>query len=214
MIRDLDLSEPVREHPWRWLLPAVTALCVAAFMAVGTFVARDASRTPAPAVLTFPRAITAADTWQQTRDLAPARPVVAVPPSWQVREAQLERASVSTLLALPATAYKTVTRVASSVTTGLYPAEEEALLLLRYRLADDRSVVLVRLPPSDPLRGVEPTRYTADSAIVRGLDARILSGRSTVEPTIVLWTEGGRAYQLYSTVLSGPELVQLAELLR
>lgn len=215
VISDLDLSEPARDRPWRWLLPAVTALCLVAFMSVNAFVARDTPR-PAPAapVPTSLRAITAAETWQQTRDLALARPVVAVPPTWQVREAQLERASVSSLLALPAAAYRTVTRQVSSVTTGLYPAEEEALLLLRYRLTDDRSVVLVRLPPSDPLRGVEPARYTADSAVVRGIDARILSGRSAVEPTIVLWTEGGRAYQLYSTVLSGPELIQLAELLR
>ena len=100
------------------------------------------------------------------------------------------------------------------LTTGLSPADEEALVLLRYRLTDDRTVVLVRLPPSDPLRGVEPTRYTADSAVVRGIDARILSGRSAIEPTIVLWTEGGRAYQLYSTVLSGLELIQLAQLPR
>ena len=215
MISDLDLSEPARDRPRRWLLPLVTALCVAAFMGVNAFAARDAARpAPALAVVTPPRVITAADAWHQSRDLAPFRPVVAVPPSWQVREAQFERASVSTLLALPATTYKTVIRAASSVTTGLSPADEEALVLLRYRLTDDRSVVLVRLPPSDPLRGVEPTRYTADSAVVRGIDARILSGRSAIEPTIVLWTEGGRAYQLYSTVLSGPELIQLAELLR
>lgn len=215
MISDVDLSEPAPDRPWRWLLPAVTALCVVAFMSVNAFVARDTVRpASAPVGQPSPRAVTVADTWQQTRDLALAAAVVAVPPSWQVREAQLERASTSTLLALPAAAYKTVTRQASSVTTGLYPADEEALVLLRYRLADDRSAVLVRLPPSDPLRGVEPARYTADSAVVRGVDARILSGRTAVEPTIVLWTEGGRAYQIYSTVLSGTELIQLAERLR
>lgn len=210
MISELDRPEPARDHPRRWLLPAVTAACVAAFIAAGALAAREAS--PAPVAASPAPARMAG--WQVSRDLGPLTPVVAVPPSWQVREAELERQSHSFALTLPASAYRSVTRVASSVTTGLYPADEEALVQLRYRLADDRVVVLVRLPPSDPLRGVEPSRYTADSVVVRGLDARLLSGRSAIEPTILLWTEGTRAYQLYSSVLSPPELIGVAEQLR
>lgn len=37
---------------------------------------------------------------------------------------------------------------------------------------------------------------------------------TAIEPTILLWTEGPRSYQLYSSTLSGMELIQLAELLR
>lgn len=213
MITELDRQEPTRDRPRGWLLPAVTAACVAALIALGAFAAREAPRSALTQVTASPPVI-AAGGWQRTRELAPLVPVVAVPPSWQVREAELERQSRTFALALPAGAYRSVTRVTSSVTTGLFPADEEALVQLRYLLPDERVAVLVRLPPSDPLRGVEPSRYTAESVIVRGVDARLLSGRSAVEPTILLWTEGTRAYQLYSGTLSPAELIGIAEQLR
>lgn len=213
MITELDRQEPTRDRPRVWLLPAVTVGCVAAFLALGAFAARESPKSALPQVAPSPAAIQAG-AWQATRDLAPLAPVVAVPPSWQVREAELERQSRTFALALPAAAYRSVMRVTSSVTTGLFPADEEALVQLRYRLTDDRTVVLVRLPPADPLRGVEPSRYTADSVVIRGTDARLLSGRSAVEPTILLWTEGTRAYQLYSSTHSPAELIGIAEQLR
>lgn len=211
VITDLDRPEFVRPAS-RWPLPVVTGLCVAAFIGLAVGVTGDTRRPEqAPA-----------------QDAAPAPPAAAAgirvlggPPTAAPPEPQRDPAPLrpvvvpgSSGLSLPSTAYKSFSRVANSVTTGLYPADEEALLQLRYRLLDDRVAVLVRLPISDPLRGVNPGSYVADSVIVRGIEARMLSGRTSVEPTILLWTEGTRSYQLYSSTLSGMELIQLAELLR
>ena len=74
--------------------------------------------------------------------------------------------------------------------------------------------MLARLPRSDPLRGVQPSSYTASSLVVRGIEARLLTGRGAIEPTILLWSEGIRAYQLSSSVHTVAELVQIAEQLR
>ena len=185
-------------------MPVVTGLCVAAFIGVAVGVTGD---TRTAAVPLAPAGATA----EPVR-----RPPTAAPPEPQRDPAALRPvvAQGSSGLALPSTAYKSFSRVANSVTTGLYPADEEALLQLRYRLLDDRVAVLVRVPLSDPLRGVNPASYVADSVIVRGIEARMLSGRTAIEPTILLWTEGPRSYQLYSSTLSGIELIQLAELLR
>lgn len=208
VITDLDRPELARPVS-RWPLPVVTGLCVAAFIGVALGVIGDTSRQAgpgaagavAPALRPGPRlnGSPTAPPPEPQRDPAALRPVVI---------------QGSSGLALPPTAYKSFARVANSVTTGLYPADEEALLQLRYRLLDDRVAVLVRVPISDPLRGVDPASYIADSVIVRGIEARMLSGRTSVEPTILLWTEGPRSYQLYSSTLSGMELIQLAELLR
>ena len=210
VISDLDRPEFVRPVS-RWPLPVVTGLCVAAFIAVAVGVSGDTRPEPAPgraaavdapAVRPGPRVANVPPTAappEPQRDPVPVRPVVV---------------QGSSGLALPAAAYKSFSRVANSVTTGLYPADEEALLQLRYRLLDDRVAVLVRVPLADPLRGVNPASYLADSVIVRGIEARMLSGRTGIEPTILLWTEGPRSYQLYSSTLSGMELIQLAELLR
>ena len=197
MISELDRPDFVRPES-RWPLPVVTGLCVAAFIGVALGVSGDTRPPPAPAGAPAARPATPAPPEPQ-RDPAPLRPVVILGSSG---------------LGLPGTAYKSVSRVPNSVTTGLYPADEEALLQLRYRLLDDRVVALVRVPLSDPLRGVNPASYVADSVIVRGIEARMLSGRTAVEPTILLWTEGSRSYQLYSSTLSGAELIQVAELLR
>ncbi len=215
VITDLDRPEPVSDTRRSWLLPVAAALCLLAFIGVaGAANDRRGSEAGARAAAPAVTPSVAADAWQATRDLAPLQPIVAVPPSWQIPEIQLERSATSTNLGLPAGSYKTVTRVASAATTGLYPADEEALVQLRYRLADDRVAVLVRLPRSDQLRGIEPVSYTASSVVARGIDARVLTGRTAVEPTILLWSEGIRAYQLYSSVHSIAELVQLAEQLR
>src|SRR5688572_9191947 len=193
-----DLDRPELGRPvGRWPLPVVTGLCVAAFIGLTVGVSGDTSLPGAPAAAAT--AVAQARPPEARLDPAPFRPIVV---------------QGSSGLGLPATAYKSVARVPNSVTTGLYPADEEALLQLRYRLPDDRVVVLVRVPISDPLRGVNPASYIADSVIVRGIEARMLSGRSAIEPTILLWTEGPRSYQLYSSTLSGPELIQVAELLR
>ena len=207
MITDLDRTDEITGRRPGWPLPLATALCVCAFIGAtvattgprpsdtaGTAVAAPAPAAPVMGVATPPVPITV--TWPPTVAL----PQIVSP--------------VSTGLGLPAGAYKTVTRVVNSVTTGLYPADEEALTQLRYRLPDDRVAVLVRLPRSDPLRGVEPASYTASSLVVRGIEARVFTGRSAVEPTILLWSEGSRAYQLYSSVHSIAELAQLAEQLR
>lgn len=183
----------------RWPLPVVTGLCVAAFIGLGFSVSSD-TRAARPPLKERPAEAAAPAT------VAPAPTYVPSP------RAVIQLGSSG--LGLPAPAYKSVVRVPNSTTTGLYPADEEALLQLRYRLLDDRVVVLVRLPPTDPLRGVNPASYVADSVIVRGTPARMLSGHTAVEPTILLWTEGTRSYQLYSSTLSGPELIQVAELLR
>ena len=210
VISDLDRPEFVPPAS-RWPLPVVTGLCVAAFIGVAVGVSGDARPVAAPAE--------AASVRQPTLASGPrvlSGPPTAAPPEPQRDPAALRPVVVqgSAGLALPPTAYKSFARVANSVTTGLYPADEEALLQLRYRLLDDRVAVLVRVPLSDPLRGVNPASYVADSVIVRGIEARMLSGRTAVEPTILLWTEGPRSYQLYSSTLSGMELIQLAELLR
>lgn len=203
MISDLGRAEvPAGRRP-RWVLPAVTAVCVAAFTVAAL---TTASGRPGPTAATEASAAPA------RAAAAPDEAVVLVPSSWQVPERRLESAPARSL-ALPVGSYRTVTRVASAVTTGLYPADEEALVQLRYRLADDRVVVLVRLPRSEMLRGIDPASYTATTLVVRGIDARALTGR-TVEPTILLWSEGLRSYQLYSSVHSVAELVQLAEQLR
>ena len=209
VITDLDRPELVRPVS-RWLLPVVTGLCVAAFIGVALGVTGDTSREPAPAAA---EALAAAI---RPGPRVQSGPPTAAPPEAQPDPAPLRPIVVqgSSGLALPPTAYKSFSRVANSVTTGLYPADEEALLQLRYRLLDERVAVLVRVPISDPLRGVNPASYVADSVIVRGIEARMLSGRTSVEPTILLWTEGPRSYQLYSSTLSGMELIQLAELLR
>ncbi len=206
MITDLDRSEPVTGGRPAWPLPLVTALCVLAFIGVATATMPSATDTvgtiaPTPAGQGAP-----ATTWSRVEVPLDQRPEVAAPRTPAVPP--------STSLGLPPVAYKTVTRVVNSVTTGLYPADEEVLTQLRYRLADDRVAVLVRLPRSDPLRGVEPASYTASSLVVRGIEVRVLTGRTAVEPTILLWSEGTRAYQLYSSVHSIAELVQLAEQLR
>jgi len=205
-----DLDRPELGRPvGRWPLPVVTGLCVAAFIGLMVGVSGETPpAAPAAAAPAVSRAVApdvrvltgpAQARPPERLDPAPFRPIVV---------------QGSSGLGLPATAYKSVARVPNSVTTGLYPADEEALLQLRYRLPDDRVVVLVRVPISDPLRGVNPASYIADSVIVRGIEARMLSGRSAIEPTILLWTEGPRSYQLYSSTLSGPELIQVAELLR
>ena len=199
MITDLDRPELIRPVS-RWPLPAVTGLCVAAFIGLAVGVTGEMVPEAAPAA---PAAAIAPPVASGLRVLS--GPPAAAPPVV---------VQGSSGLALPPTAYKSFSRVANSVTTGLYPADEEALLQLRYRLLDDRVAVLVRVPLSDPLRGVNPGSYVADSVIVRGIEARMLSGRSAIEPTILLWTEGPRSYQLYSSTLSGMELIQLAELLR
>lgn len=183
----------------RWPLPVVTGLCVAAFIGLGISVSSDTRAARLPL---------------KERPAEAAAPATVAPaPAYAPSPRSIFQLG-SSGLALPASSYKSVARVANSVTTGLYPADEEALLQLRYRLPDDRVVVLVRLPPTDPLRGVNPASYVADSVIVRGTPARMLSGRTAIEPTILLWTEGTRSYQLYSSTLSGPELIQVAELLR
>jgi hypothetical protein len=210
VITDLDRPELGRPVS-RWPLPVVTGLCVAAFIGLSVGVSGDTRPTAGPASASLQAAPTGAP---ETRALA--GPPAAAPPEPRLDPAPLRPLVVqgASGLGLPATAYKSVARVPNSVTTGLYPADEEALLQLRYRLPDDRVVVLVRVPISDPLRGVNPASYVADSVIVRGIEARMLSGRSAMEPTILLWTEGPRSYQLYSSTLSGPELIQVAELLR
>src|SRR5687767_14352084 len=207
VISDLDRPELVRPVS-RWPLPVVTGVCVAAFIGLSVGVSGDTRPGAGPAGAGLPTAP------PRAQEAGAARP--AAPPEPRLDPAPLRPLVVqgSSGLGLPATAYKSVTRVANSVTTGLYPADEEALLQLRYRLLDDRVAVLVRVPISDPLRGVNPASYVADSVIVRGIEARMLSGRTAIEPTILLWTEGPRSYQLYSSTLSGPELIQVAELLR
>lgn len=206
MITDLDRTEPVAGSRPAWLLPLVAALCVVAFIGVATTTREGPAAAPAAA----------------TPAAAPARQVAATPAVRVFgRDGQTgvaipgqPIAATAASLAFPPGAYKSVTRVASSVTTGLYPADEEALTQLRYRLPDDRVAVLVRLPRSDPLRGIEPASYTASTVVLRGIEARVLTGRTAVEPTILLWGEGDRAYQLYSSVHSVAELAQLAEQLR
>ena len=199
VITDLDRPELVRPVS-RWPLPVVTGLCVAAFIGLAAGLTGEMRPEAAPAA---PAAAIAPPAASGLRALS-GPPTAALPVVVQGFSG----------LALPPTAYKSFSRVANSVTTGLYPAGEEALLQLRYRLLDDRVAVLVRVPPSDPLRGVNPGSYVADSVIVRGIEARMLSGRTAIEPTILLWTEGTQSYQLYSSALSGMELIQLAELLR
>jgi len=210
VISDLDRPELVRPVS-RWPLPVVTGLCVAAFIGLSVGASGDTRPAAGPASAGLVTAPTGAP---ETRALA--RPPAAAPPEPRLDPAPFRPIVVqgSPGLGLPAIAYKSVSRVPNSVTTGLYPADEEALLQLRYRLLDDRVVALVRVPLSDPLRGVNPASYVADSVIVRGIEARMLSGRTAVEPTILLWTEGSRSYQLYSSTLSGAELIQVAELLR
>src|SRR5688572_22344289 len=132
VISDLDRPEFVRPVG-RWPLPVVTGLCVAAFIGVALGVSGDTRAPAAPAAAPAARPATPAPPEPQ-RDPAPLRPVVL---------------QGSSGLGLPPTAYKSFARVANSVTTGLYPADEEALLQLRYRLLDDRVAVLVRVPLSD-----------------------------------------------------------------
>ena len=218
MITDLDRPELIRPVS-RWPLPVVTALCVAAFIGLAVGVTGEAPARVAPLTSAPPAAAAAIPVTRPS--VAPGLRVLSGPPTAVPPEPQRDPAALrpvvvqgSSGLALPPTAYKSFSRVANSVTTGLYPADEEALLQLRYRLLDDRVAVLVRVPISDPLRGVDPGSYVADSVIVRGVEARMLSGRTAIEPTILLWTEGPRSYQLYSSTLSGMELIQLAELLR
>jgi hypothetical protein len=210
VITDLDRTELGRPVG-RWPLPVVTGLCVAAFIGLLVGVSGDAPPPAAPAAAALASAPAVAPDIRVLTGPAQARPPEARLDPAPFRPIVVQGSSG---LGLPATAYKSVARVPNSVTTGLYPADEEALLQLRYRLPDDRVVVLVRVPISDPLRGVNPASYIADSVIVRGIEARMLSGRSAIEPTILLWTEGPRSYQLYSSTLSGPELIQIAELLR
>ena len=215
MITDLDRPDPVSDRRPAWLLVALTALCVLAFIGVAGAVTDK--RGPGSSVSATPPVATpsvAEASWAAQRDLAPLRPVVVVPPSWQIPEAQLERAGTSAILGLPPGSYKSVTRVASPLTTGSNPSDDETLVQLRYRLSDDRVAVLARLPRSDPLRGVQPASYTASSLVVRGIEARLLTGRGAIEPTILLWSEGIRAYQLSSSVHTVAELVQIAEQLR
>ena len=199
VITDLDRPELARPVT-RWPLPVVTALCVAAFIGLAVGVTGEIRPEAGPAA----PAVTIAPPVASGLRVLSGPPTAAAPVVVQG----------SSGLTLPPTAYKSFSRVANSVTTGLYPADEEALLQLRYRLLDDRVAVLVRVPLSDPLRGVNPGSYVADSVIVRGIEARMLSGRTAIEPTILLWTEGPRSYQLYSSTLTGMELIQLAELLR
>ncbi len=193
MISDLDRAELPRPAS-RWPLLVVTGLCVAAFIGVAVSGTADAPPAPVTAV-----AVPTPAALEPRRAPAPTQGAV-------VRPASLG-------LGLPAPLYKSVARAPSSGTTGLSPADEEALLQLRYRLPDDRVAVLVRVPTTDPLRGVNPASYTADSVPLRGTQARLLSGRTGVE-TILLWTEDGRSYQLHSSVHSVAELVQIAEQLR
>ena len=157
----------------------------------------------------------AAVTRQETAKGAPPDGDRGVPPTWQVREAALEAASlVHVDLGLPSGAYSRVTRTVTAVTTGLHPAGEEPLMQVRYELADGREVALARMPGSDALRDLSPLAYTTAIVQIRAASGRLMAGRTTGGPIVLAWTEGGRSYQLSSMALTAGELIALAEQLR
>lgn len=221
MIHDLDLGDTRRvERRTAWVLPAVAALCVVAFVGVAS-----AARGPQDAGSST-TLVKAGD--PGTITYAPAEVVApSLPPGWEAARAAergqdaapavvplprvVEMPDVG-VLSLPAGAYSSVTRLPNAVSGST--AQEEPLLQYRYRLNDGRFVVLVRVPRTDPLRGIDPTRYVASSLRVRDADARLFVATGASQLVILVWTEGIRSYQLSSSTLSLGELASVAELLR
>lgn len=195
MIHDLDLGDPAHvERRPGWVLPAVAALCVLAFVGVAT-----AARVPQEAAPSVTIVKAGAPT---TVTFAPT--VVPLPRSVEMPDGGV--------LALPAETYTSVTRLPNAVSGST--AQEEPLLQYRYRLNDGRFVVLARVPKTDPFRGIDPSSYTASGVRVRGADARVLVSSGTPQLVVLVWTEGIRSYQLSSGTLSVGELIAIADLLR
>lgn len=219
MIHDLDLGQRRSERGHTWVLPAVAALCVGAFVAaagagrglnVGSGQLSDAS---GPGVVQFDR----------QRVVLSAAPVAAPAPEAvsgarrgsAVRERvapQVQPDLVGRSLALPVGSYASLSKLPNGV-SGL-TAQVQRTLQFGYRLADGSFVVLVPLPTADPFRGLDPSQYTVSGLRVRGSDARVLVGNTPAAPTILIWTERDRTYQLSSQTHSLAELASLAEKLR
>ncbi|CAN5116442.1 hypothetical protein BH18ACT12_BH18ACT12_20100 [soil metagenome] len=192
-------------------MPAATCVVIIAFIGVAT--ASVGTRQNAPSAGLVGAQASAVPQEAPRHELVPR--AQGVPPTWQVREAALEAASLApTGLGLPSGAYSQVTRAVTSVTTGLYPAGEAALIQLRYQLADGREVALARMAGSDALRDLSPLAYTTAIVRLRGASARLMTGRETGHPTVLAWNEGTRSYQLSSAALSAAELIAVAEQLR
>lgn len=218
MIHDLDLGEARRvERRPAWVLPAVAALCVLAFVGVAN--AARGPQGPAPT-------ITLTREGDPGAVAVPAQVVVpSLPPGWEAARAAERGVTVIAtqvpfaletaeggVLSLPAGNFSSVTRLPNAVSGST--AQQEPLLQYRYRLNDGRFVVLARVPKTDPFRGMDPSSYTASGVQVRGVDARVLVSTGTPQLVVLVWTEGIRSYQLSSGALSVGELVALAGVLR
>lgn len=220
MIHDLDLGDSGRvERRLAWALPAVAALCVLAFVGVAN--AARAPQEPAPTITLVRKGDPAAIS-------APAQVTApSLPPGWEAARAAERGQAVAPailplpravelpdggVLSLPADGYSAVTRLPNAVSGST--AQDEPLLQYRYRLNDGRFVVLVRVPRTDPFRGLDPSSYTASGLQLRGTDARVFVATGASQLVVVVWTEGIRSYQLSSGTLSVGELASLAELLR
>lgn len=207
MIHDLDRDRGTGERQLSWILPLVSALCVLGFVGLAT-AARTSETGVRAAALTL---VTSADAPSAT----PGPPSRATPARVAAAPVPIAAASQPVdggILALPATVYQTVTRLPNAVSGATAP--QDPLLQYRYRLPDGRFVVLVRVPRSDPYRGVDPSAYTASGLKVRGIDARVLIARGPTPLAVLVWSEGLRAYQLSSSTHSVGELAALAEQLR
>lgn len=220
MIHDLDLGEPGRlERRPAWVLPAVAALCVLAFVGVAN--AARGPQGPAPTITLTREGDPAAVS-------VPAQVVVpSLPPGWEAARAAERGEEVvigvaplprgvelpeGGVLSLPADSYSSVTRLPNAVSGSSSPHEQ--ILQYRYGLNDGRFVVLARVPKTDPFRGIDPSSYTASGVQVRGTDARVLVSARAPQLVVLVWTEGIRSYQLSSGTLSVGELVAVADLLR
>lgn len=187
MIRDIEGAEVGGGTPRRWLLPATTTVCVAAFLVA--------------LVTTQPPLLTTAP--------SPGA-VLLLGPSVIARMSVAPTRRPGPLLQLPQGAYTGVTRLNLSGVTGLVPASAaEAGVLLRYRLPDGRELALTR--SRDAISGsTGPTRDVR----VRGKPGRIVVSTERGQVTLLVWSEDPLHYQLASATLSAEELLELAERLR